>query len=40
MYNKNQMAVGVKRTNRAEQNALDKRSSQLNPNNGKYALSL
>lgn len=39
MSNKNQMAVGVKRTNPAEQKALDNRSSQLNPNNGKYALS-
>ena len=34
------MAMGKVRTNPADQKALDNRSDQLNPNNGKYMMSL
>lgn len=38
MSNKNQVAMGKARTNPSEQKAVDNRSNQLNPNNGKYMM--
>ena len=39
MSKKNQMVMGKARANPAEQKAVDNRSNQLNPNNGKYMMS-